>query len=218
MKCSSRAPPARRGADSASVQQLRSSDWSCSAASGRLGSSGRRCGSSRPVSRRHSSASAEASREAVLYFSWAAPVFWAAMPLLPTANTCPAGTGSMGRKYRAIGVLANVLRLGREDRSVILAAAEGAYSAIALQGAEALAVLDRAKITGQIGLCCRCCASTRRGRPNGWSRPEPRNTLGRVAQAEALQAGRLGQVARQRMSAPQPRRKVARMRRATVIG
>ena len=65
----------------------RSSPCSRSAASAELPNAAARCGSSRPVLHRQISVRVETSREAVLYFSRAAPVFSAATPLAPTANT-----------------------------------------------------------------------------------------------------------------------------------
>ena len=57
------------------------------AASAELPKAAARCGSSRSVLRRQISVSVETSRDAVLYFARAAPVFSATTPLAPTANT-----------------------------------------------------------------------------------------------------------------------------------
>ncbi len=130
-------------------QRLRSR----SAASGELPSAAARCGSSRPVSRRHSSTRAEASREAaIVLIAGRAGLLGHHAAGADREQATVRHRQQLLELHRAIGVLADVVWLGAEDGRVILAAAEGAHAAIALEPAEALPVLDRAQITGQVGL------------------------------------------------------------------
>ena len=109
-------------------------------------------------------------------------------------------------------------RLGAEDGRLVLAAAEGAHAAIARQRAETLPVLDRAQVTGQIGLAADVVPILVAGRPDRLTSARTRKTptIRRWSCSCRRPAASRSSARCRRRGAR--RESSARMRRATVIG